>query len=152
MNTQPGIATTAALGALSGVRSLAPSALVAREFGHRPRAFTYGAGRTWLRRGLQLAALSEMVLDQSPLAPDRTEPLAIAERVTIGAILGATVMEKSRIFGAIVGGLSALAATYASFGVRAFAIRKGKAFGVTAGLLEDAFVFAAGRRLAHALP
>ncbi|HEY2031354.1 MAG TPA: hypothetical protein VGH20_19320 [Myxococcales bacterium] len=145
------IGASIALGALSGVRSLTPSAVVARELGSRRRLFRARRKGGWLRRALEAGAFAEMLVDQAPSAPDRTSGSGLAGRVVFGAILGAVVVEESRIVGALAGGASAWVATWASFGLRSLASRRGKAMGVIGGMVEDAFVVTASRRLARAL-
>jgi len=154
MRTESGVWTVAALGALSGVRSLGPSALVAKEMARRTssmRRKRKGIAR-WLARGLPLLALGEILFDKAPGAPDRTDATSVLGRMAAGAALGAYVLRRSRALGAVVGGAAAVAATYASFALRSAATRRGQVPGVVAGLLEDGLMATAGSRLARALP
>lgn len=145
------LAASIALGALSGVRSLTPSAVVARELGSRHHLFRSRRRGSWLRRGLEAGALAEMLLDQSPGAPDRTSGAGLAGRVVFGAILGAAVLERARLLGVLAGGASAFVATWASFGLRSVASRRGKVLGAIGGVVEDALVVSASRTVAQAL-
>lgn len=72
--------------------------------------------------------------------------------MVFGAILGASVAKDSRMLGALAGGASAWIATWASYGLRSVASRRGKVLGAIGGMVEDAFVVTASRRLAQALP
>jgi uncharacterized membrane protein len=145
------IGASIALGALSGVRSLTPTAVVARELGSRRRLFRSRREGSWLRGALKAGALAEMLLDQAPNAPDRTSGSGLAGRVAFGAILGAVVAEESRLLGALAGGASAWAATWVSFRLRSLASRRGKVLGAIGGMVEDAFVVGASRKVARAL-
>src|SRR5947209_5223794 len=112
------------LGVVAGLRSMtAPAALtwaasrgMLRRGGptnllRRPRAFTVAAAM----------AIGEMVVDKTPIAPARTIAPSLAWRIASGALVGGTLCASRRkpvAWGAVAGGLGALAGTYAGFYLR----------------------------------
>jgi uncharacterized membrane protein len=150
----PVLPTAAALGAITGVRSLAGLATLTAGRGRTGAA----AGESRLERLLadpvasglvQWAAAGEMVADKLPAIPARTEPVPLAGRIGLGALAGLLVARRRAgpaLAAALVGGAVAAASTVAVTGLR----RRLAARGVpdlALGLAEDAAVGAARRAL-----
>lgn len=117
---------TVGLGALAGFRSMtAPALLSSNLVKYRPQALA-GSPLRYLQKplvahGLKLLAAGEMVGDKLPQAPDRTAPKVLLGRALSGALVGAALykVNHGKVWnGALVGTLSAVAATYASFYLR----------------------------------
>lgn len=89
-----------------------------------------------------LAALAEYVGDLSPKAPPRTQPAALAARVSSGAYCGRRLAASPDrvIEGAVLGGAGAIVGAYAGLAARRRAI---DAIGpLPAALLEDVVAIA----------
>jgi uncharacterized membrane protein len=124
----------AAIGALSGLRSLSAPAAIARSIGGENA-----------ERVASVLALSEMVLDKLPFVPDRTKPPSLAFRALSGAVCGYAIAGKKRCstqrwMSAFVGGAAAVAAAYAGLQFR----RNVRLPKIVAALAEDAIVVGAG--------
>ncbi|HVL66376.1 MAG TPA: hypothetical protein VM364_03845 [Vicinamibacterales bacterium] len=124
-----------ALGALSGMRSMAGMAAL---------AFRYRR-----RRSLASAlALGEMVADKTPWVGNRIDPLPLGGRVVMGALMGGFVAQQSResvLAGSLAGAAAAFVAAHLAYRARTRA-PLGAAAG---GVLEDAVVAGAGAALAR---
>jgi uncharacterized membrane protein len=141
------------LGVVAGLRSMtAPAALtlaasrgMLRRGGsanllRRPRAFTVAAAM----------ALGEMIFDKTSIAPDRTMAPSLAWRIGSGALVGGTLYASKRkpvAWGAVAGGLGALAGTYAGFYLRRKVAQKVPA--TLAAIGEDALAIGSGALLAR---
>jgi uncharacterized membrane protein len=124
-----------ALGALTGVRSMAGLATLA--FGHRAVA----------RPVMALATAGEMIADKTSLVGDRTDPLPLAGRAMIGAVVGALVaseQDQDVLLGGVLGAATAFAAAHLAYYVRT----RLPVSGVAGGLLEDGVVLAVASRYA----
>ena len=123
-----------ALGALTGMRSMAGLATLART--HR-RA----------RSVMAFAAVGEMIADKTPWIADRIDPLPLGGRAIMGAAVGAFVANDQRqhvVLGAMIGAATAVAAAHLAYRVR----KRLPLPGIAAGLLEDGLVLAIGSRYA----
>lgn len=124
---QLAIRRTLALGALTGMRSMAGPTVLAREH----------AGM--LKNVLALLAAGEMVADKTPFVGNRIDPAPLAGRAVIGAIVGGAIAydaDENVVFGSLLGAAAAVAAAHLAFHAR----RSLPLSNVTAGLLEDALV------------
>jgi uncharacterized membrane protein len=148
------ILNAAALGAISGLRSLAAPALLAHELAGRGRA-DGGLERLItseaFARLLALVASGEMLADKAPFMPDRTSPLPLLGRALIGSLTAAAYASHRHhpvLLPAVAGAVAALASTRVAFQLRRDA---GERFHVPdrlLGMIEDAIVVAASRALA----
>lgn len=155
----PTLAAAAAFGTLTGMRSVSgPTLLAARSLiaGPQPGA---GAAERWLARPgtalvLGVLGLGELVADKTPWIPARVTPPSVAARIASGALCGGLQARRWRQRGwapALVGGLAALASTFAAYTVRK---RTSERFGISTALLgvvEDAFVIAGASALFRVL-
>lgn len=105
----------AALGWVTGMRSLTAPALASRSLGHA-RAFPADLLTTpFAQNGLAVAALGELAADKHPDIPARTTPVPLAGRFGMGALVGAAVAAtrgESRLGGALLGGAVAVASSF----------------------------------------
>jgi uncharacterized membrane protein len=82
-------------GVIAGLRSLTAPAVVAWAV-HLGRLDLTGSwlaflGNAWVRWGLTVLALGELVTDQLPSTPSRTVPMAFAGRLVTGTLSGAAI-------------------------------------------------------------
>lgn len=132
------------LGALSGLRSMGPSVVLARKLGRRRRR-NRGGGR-----GLPLLAVGEALVDKLPFAPRRTRVPSLLARMAAGAWVGAKVAGRGNpwLGPMVLGASAAVASTHAAVRLREAAAHRSKTAGYAVALAEDALVFWGGRRLA----
>lgn len=148
---------TLALGALAGMRSLAAPTLLSHflsENGSSPLQNTplRFLGNSTVAMVLKGLAVSEMVGDKVPGAPDRIELPSLIMRSTTGAVAGAAVYlmnNKKAAEGAAIGAAAAIAATYGSFYLRKTLCENTSLADPIYGALEDALVVASGIKAAQ---
>lgn len=110
----------ATLGVVAGLRSQLPLALLslsARRYGTGPAVLRSPAVMTLLVG----CAAGEIVVDKLPFTPSRLLPGSLAVRIGVGSLAGAFLCRRSgqaTAAGAICGGVSALAGSYAGYHVR----------------------------------
>ena len=124
--------TAGALGAVSGSRSMLAPALVARAVSTSPYIPI-----------LSLFAAGEMAADKMPFIPARTEAVPLFGRLASGAMVGAALVKRNRVAGALAGAAGALAAAYALVALRRYAAAN-RIPNAVAGACEDALALAAG--------
>lgn len=126
MNTAA-LGETVVLGAVTGMRSMSGLA-----------ALTRGRGTV---QGLAAAmALGEMLADKTPFVGDRIDPLPLAGRAVMGAVVGGLIAREEHAnvaAGSLVGAAAAVLAAHAAYRIR----KRLPIPGAVAGLLEDAVVF-----------
>lgn len=133
--TRAAMLKTVALGALTGVRSMAGLTTLAASRG--------GAARTVLT----VVTLGEMVADKTSWIGDRTNAVPLVGRAVMGAAVGALVaaeQDHDAALGALVGAATAVAAAHLAYHVRTRLLPRGS----MGGVIEDAFVIAVGSRYA----
>jgi uncharacterized membrane protein len=152
--------TAAALGALSGIRSMAGPMLITQALpesqgdggaaGLVERLITSdGAARL-----LAVLASGEMLADKSSRIPDRTDALPLMGRALLGSLSAATYAvhrRKAVLAPAAVGAAAAVVSTFAAYHIRQFATHDLRIPNRLMGLIEDAVVVAVGRRVAASL-
>ena len=115
-----------AVGAITGMRSMAGPALVASRY-------------SGILKGLVgMMAAGEMVADKTSLVGDRTDPLPLTGRAVMGALVGGVIAHERHgniVIGAIVGAGAAVIAAHL-----AYRLRQRLPEGTVGGLLEDAIV------------
>lgn len=158
MATLKPYAVAASFGALAGLRSLTPPALLslvgARGRGKLGRSdFGFLKNRGSLYAFAALAA-GELVADKLPGIPARIKPGPLTARVASGALCGAAVFaaERERVaVGALVGGAAAAAASFAAYHLRKNAVDREKTTALLAALAEDALTLVGGAGAIRAL-
>ena len=151
--------TAAALGAVTGVRSMAAPALLAHEFsahGVADPSSTLGQmlATPGASRVLALFAGGEMIADKTPFVPDRTQPGPLIGRAAIGALTAMTYAASRRqslLLPGVLGAAGAVAAAFAAFHVRRVVTERFGAPDRMVGLVEDALVLGAGKLLARSI-
>jgi uncharacterized membrane protein len=116
-----------ALGALTGMRSMAgPATLAYHRGGLARHVFT-------------LLAAGEMLADKTPLVPDRIAPLPLAGRAALGAVVGGIVAYDAHdnvVLGGLIGAAAAVATAHLAYRIRT-RLPVSNAVG---GMIEDALV------------
>ena len=140
--------------ALSGLRSMAPPALLARAIRRGdvpdPKGTPYEIlGR--LSPLLQILMVGEMVGDKTPFIPSRTSAGPLLGRAASGALVAAALRASGGRGGkrsaALLGALSAVAAAFAGENLRAQGAQRLGGPDLALALLEDGLVLYAGTRL-----
>jgi uncharacterized membrane protein len=138
----------AAIGAVSGLRSMTGPAIIANAARARHLKVD-GTALAWFGSPkaapvVSALAIGEMIADKLPFMPDRTKPGSLAGRALTGALSGYAVFSprgrRQAVVGAIVGASAALAASWVGFEYR----RRAPAPPILAALVEDAVAAAAG--------
>lgn len=130
--TQSAFVRILALGALTGMRSMAGPATI---------AFRYGGP---IRKAALVLAAGEMIVDKLPFVGDRIEAAPLVGRAVMGALAGGLIAREAKsrhvIGGAAIGAAAAVAAAHV-----AYRLRQGLGGPPLAGgLIEDAIVLGAG--------
>ena len=113
------------LGVSTGMRSFTPLA-VAAWFARSGNLPVEGTWAEWLRHPaavglLSALAVGEFVGDKMPNTPDRTSPLGLVGRLTLGGLVGAivaTAFKRPIVGGAAMAAAGAAAGTYGGFYLR----------------------------------
>jgi uncharacterized membrane protein len=131
---------TVTLGAMSGMRSMAGPAALALDdddgiLDHR--------GARLLRRVLPLLAAGEMIADKMPFMGDRTDPLPLAGRAAMGALVGGMIASEengSVVMGGLIGAVAAVAVAHIAYQLR----KRMPGSSALGGVLEDGIVVGLG--------
>ncbi|MDB5111895.1 MAG: putative rane protein [Mucilaginibacter sp.] len=140
------------LGVLAGMRSTSAPVITSHILSHHhsknleqsPLNFMQSVN---VSKVLKVVALSELVLDKLPSAPNRIKPAVITSRCLSGALAGASIFKASGgkvLTGAVLGAVAAFASTYGSYYLRKSTVKKTKLFDPIIGAIEDALVIGAG--------
>lgn len=146
---------TLALGTIAGIRSGAAPTIVS-EMIHKSAGKSLGSSRLSFldsapaRIGLKIFSAAEMAGDKTSLAPDRIRLPQLLARGFSGALAGAALYRASGASagrGALIGGLTAIAATYATFYLRKEIKERAGVADSLLGGIEDAVVLYSGLAL-----
>ena len=113
------------LGVSTGLRSFTPLA-VAAWFAKSGKLPVTGTWAAWIRHPaavgiLTAAAAGEYIGDKLPNTPNRTAPVPLIGRLTLGGVVGAvvaTAFKRPLVGGIALGALGAAAGTYGGFYLR----------------------------------
>lgn len=113
------------LGVSTGLRSFTPLA-VAAWFAKSGKLPVTGTWASWIRHPaavgiLTAAAAGEYIGDKLPSTPNRTAPVPLIGRLTLGGVVGAvvaTAFKRPLLGGIALGALGAAAGTYGGFYLR----------------------------------
>ena len=151
----PDAAKTAALAAISGVRSMAAPALLARAVARGEvtglggtRFAALGSGR--IPTVLEVLMVGEMGGDKTPFVPSRTSPGPLLGRALSGALVGSALFVsggRRSVPGALLGAASALGGVFAADRLRSVTTQGLGLPDPIFGLLEDGLVLLGGNRL-----
>ena len=145
------------IGVVAGLRSMTAPAAVSwasrvgwLDVAHTPLAFFGYAFTPWVFTAL---ALGELVIDQLPTTPSRTESLPFGTRIIVGALCGGAIGASG---GALLAGLLAgiAGALIGTLGGHALRAKLAAAFGSDrpAALIEDAVAIGGAFLVMVALP
>jgi uncharacterized membrane protein len=145
------------LGILAGMRAMAAPAISShmlnkhpsRRLKHTPFNFMQSDATV---KVLDTLAVGELIGDKMPSAPDRIAPAGLVGRCISGAFAGASIYKASGnnwYTGALLGGATAIAATYASFYLRKNLVKHTHIIDRVVGAVEDAIVLGSGWELAQ---
>ena len=149
------ILRAAGMAAISGIRSMAAPAVLARairrgDVGNLSTTPFAVLGSKRAATLLQALMIGEMVGDKTPFIPARTSAPALFGRALSGALVGSALFlsgGRGGAPGALVGAVSALAGVYAFDRMRSGATQKLGVPDRVFGLLEDGLVLYMGTRL-----
>ncbi|MFP2928794.1 DUF1990 family protein [Pyxidicoccus sp. 3LG] len=147
--------TPLGLGVLAGMRSMSAPTLVSRRLSQEPSPSTdplsSALSKPWVPKVLGLLALGELIADKLPNTPSRVKFVPLAGRVLTGAVAAASSLagqKRSAVaLAAVLGGVAAVASTWAFYSLRNVATKRLGVPNVAAALTEDAIVAALASRL-----
>lgn len=140
------------IGIIAGMRAMTAPAVVSHKLSTTPTEFNADSPLHFMTSPrtatvFKVLAGGELIGDKVPGSPNRTSPPQLAGRIVSGAVSGAALSEAkglSATWGTVLGGLGALAGTFAFFHLRHFLTHdKGLPDPVVA-LAEDALTIALG--------
>ena len=152
MKTSNVILQTIGLGAVAGMRATMAPMVASHYLSNHPNPALSGTALRFIQMPVtavitKLLSVAEITGDKLPGGPDRIVPAQLAARIASGAFVGATIFKANRqsvIEGMILGGVSALAVTYASFYLRKYADKLPFVKDQFAGVVEDALALGTG--------
>ena len=133
------IGRTVALGAMSGMRSMSGPAVLALD----------AREQTTLTRAVPVLAVGEMIADKMPFMGDRIEPLPLAGRAFMGAVVGVLIAREedaSLVLGGFLGAATAVIVAHLAYRARLYAHDR---LGASAGFIEDGVVVSMGAALSR---
>lgn len=136
MNTRT-LGETVALGAISGMRSMSGPAVLAMR-ARKQNAVT---------RAIPVLAVGEMIADKLPFMGDRIDPLPLAGRALMGALVGGFLAREDDgnvILGGLIGAATAVIVAHLAYRARMIASDR---LGASAGFIEDGLVVGIGSAL-----
>ena len=128
-----------ALGAMSGMRSMAGPAVLAIN----------AEEQTALTRAVPVMAIGEMIADKTPFIGNRIDPLPLAGRAFMGAIVGGLIAREedaSVVLGGFIGAATAVIVAHLAYRARIYASDR---LGSSAGFIEDGVVVGMGAALSR---
>ncbi|WP_374949390.1 DUF4126 family protein [Mucilaginibacter sp.] len=143
---------TIGLGAVAGMRATMAPAVASHYLSNHPNPALSRSVLRFIQLPVtalvtKLLSIAEVTGDKIPNGPNRIELPQVLARVASGAFVGATIFKanrKSILEGMVLGGVSALAATYATFYARKYADRLPFIKEPFSGIVEDAVALGTG--------
>ncbi|MCY1017849.1 DUF1990 family protein [Pyxidicoccus sp. MSG2] len=147
--------TPLGLGVLAGMRSMSAPTLVSRRLSQAPGPRTdplaQALSKPWVPKVLGVLALGELVADKLPKTPARVTFLPMAGRIITGVLAGASSVSGQKrsvmALAGVLGGVAAVASTWAFYSLRKVATTRFKVPNVAAAFTEDALLAALASRL-----
>jgi uncharacterized membrane protein len=140
-----------AIGFVCGLRALTAPAVVAWaahrnwiDLTNTPLSFM---GTTAAVTVFTLLAIGELIADQLPSAPNRTDLSGLIPRILLGALCGACILasqSQSIAIGSLAGAAGAVAGAFGGFQARSRLVKKLNIRDFIIATLEDAIAIAAG--------
>lgn len=143
------------LGALAGLRTTIPPAVISHFKSRKENSGLSNSKLSFMQSSLasvvtKLLSTAEVTADKMPGTSKRIELSQTLPRIASGALVGALVFQAAKdnyIKGALIGGVSALAATYISFYTRKNLKKIPYVKDPVLGFLEDMFVLKSSKSL-----
>ena len=140
------------LGAVAGMRASLAAAITSHYLSNHPNPAISRSMFRFIQLPVtamitKIVSAVEITGDKIPGAPDRIVPPQVMARVISGAFVGATIFKANRqsiIEGALLGGASALAVTFASYFVRKYVDELPYSLDPVTGVFEDAVAIGSG--------
>ena len=146
VNNPSTVLTPIILGGLTGIRSASPLAAISTfETALGDERLQTLLASPWVKLGLQIMALGELVFDKLPFIPARTDLLPMLGRMGLGGIVGALTYPRARLLGALLGAAAAAGVTIASYHIRRTLTHDYGLADPFVALAEDIFVLASTR-------
>ncbi len=140
-----------AIGFVCGLRALTAPAVVAwaarRNWIDLANTPLHFMGSTAAVTVFTLLAIGELIADQLPSAPNRTDLSGLLPRILLGALCGACILapqSQSILIGSIVGATGAVAGAFGGFQARTRLVKNLKIPDFIVATLEDAIALGAG--------
>jgi uncharacterized membrane protein len=138
------------IGIVAGLRSLTAPAVVAWA-AHRGWLNVHNTPLSFMASTAAVAifvvlACAELVADQLPSTPSRTQPPGLIARIVFGGLSGATLAVagmQSLAAGAVLGAIGGVAGAFAGYQVRTRLVKALKVRDLVIALLEDAVTIGA---------
>lgn len=157
-STQRSLALAAAVGGLTGIRSVSGAAVLSHAFSrnvHRRYGLLEKGFSSRLMAGLlKTLAAGEAAADKSSAIPPRTDAGPLGGRIAMGALCGFVLAHHLRgpvLAAAAVGGAAALGAAYSAYHLRKYLTAVLPVPDPLVGAAEDALVVSAGAKIVAAL-
>jgi len=152
MKTNSVILQTIGLGAVAGMRATLAPAVASHYLSNHPNPALSRSSLRFIQLPVtavitKLLSVAEITGDKLPNGPDRIILPQLLARVASGAFVGATIFKANRqsvVNGILIGGASALAATFISFYARKYADKLPFVKDQFAGVVEDAVALGTG--------
>lgn len=147
------------LGILAGMRAMAAPAAASTMLNKKHSKHLEHSALHFMESGttanlLSVMALAEFVGDKMPSAPNRIALPGLISRGLSGALAGAGIYKSAKqntIAGALLGGITAIAASYGSFYLRRALVKQVHLLDPIIGSIEDAIVLGAGLGLSESV-
>lgn len=153
------LAAAATLGALTGGRTFAVSALFARALSDFAPHAARGplTGRLSSETGMRVLtglAVAELLADKLPLVGPRTEPLPLLARAVAGGVAGAASAEllgRAKTLPVLVGAGAAFVGAHVAYHARRRIRRKADVADTVVAIAEDAVILGVGAEVVDGL-
>lgn len=144
----------AAVGALSGARTMAGPVLVCERYEHAVVPADATAMR-WLKSSkvtmlVRAFATIEMIVDKLPHVPPRTSVAGLVPRMLAGGFSGAALSSlhhRNRVVGTVLGAVGAIAGAFVGYRLRMLLDERLRVPDVLSGIGEDVLLFGLRRSL-----
>ncbi|GAA4335018.1 hypothetical protein GCM10023149_42720 [Mucilaginibacter gynuensis] len=146
------IIQAAGLGAIAGLRTTFAPAIASHYLSRHPNAAISNSKLSFIQSPVtaiitKILSAGEIVGDKLPTTPDRIAFPQILGRIGSGMFVGATIYKankQSLLTGALVGGASALAASFAAFYLRRYIDKLPHVKDAVTGAVEDVIAIGSG--------
>ncbi|UOE46478.1 DUF4126 family protein [Mucilaginibacter sp. SMC90] len=140
------------LGTLAGMRTLSAPVIATHMLSNNPSKKLQKSPLRFMQSTtvaavLNVLSVTELIADKLPSTPNRIEPGGVAGRCLSGALAGASIYKAvggKSLTGALIGGATAIAATYGSYYLRKNIVKANHIADPLIGAAEDALVIGAG--------